>query len=322
VTHKKTLRQDREGIVASPQLGRMHGCQPEQITIIPSDDCDPLAAKMQPAVDHFHEHMRAEQNDNFAGVHWTSGDVAPGADAFPYYERHGGYSGFGFNDIIYDSEKGVHPTLYKPTVNWGMGRLITKGEVVDDSHHYTTGTSFFKGRRGHSLSGYGKDNKHIALLIAEGQRDLQQSKTASPERAAQLLEDASADFKAARNFKVTPPAAHAHAAARRQVAVAGATATGTRGTSRGRWSHAQIRVGQPSSARVGGGSRDVVDGGDGGRTGGVFMRAVDDISAEAADMRALDDSISMSDRTDLARLRSEMRGVKEALGSLDGLAHT
>jgi len=203
----KTLRQARGGATAALSLGRQHGCAPEQITIMPGDDCDdPLTAKMQPAIDKSREKLRKEVGDNFAGVHWTSGDGYD-KDAFPYYERHGGYSGFGFHDIVYN---GVHPTVYKPTIQWGMGRLVEPRKVLDSSHQSTTGTGLWKATRRaslkrsrphESLRDYKVDNKHIAMLIAQGNRAIALSHSASPARAVRLLRDATADFGAAKLFK-------------------------------------------------------------------------------------------------------------------------
>ena len=45
-----TLREQRNRVYASPHMGRAHGCKPEGITLVPGDDCDPLTAKMQPAL--------------------------------------------------------------------------------------------------------------------------------------------------------------------------------------------------------------------------------------------------------------------------------
>ena len=110
------------------------------------------------------------------GVHWTAGDVGYDKDAFPYYERHGGYSGFGFHDIV---KHDTHPTVYKPTIQWGMGRLVEPRRVLDSSHQSTTGTGLWKATRRaslkrsrplESLRDYEIDNQHIAGLIAQGNR--------------------------------------------------------------------------------------------------------------------------------------------------------
>ena len=67
MTQKKSLRQARDGDTAALSLGRQHGCAPEQIAIMPGDDCDPLTAKMQPAIDKSRAKLRKEVGDNFAG---------------------------------------------------------------------------------------------------------------------------------------------------------------------------------------------------------------------------------------------------------------
>lgn len=56
-----TLREKRNGVYASPHMGRMHGCKPEGIILVPGDDCDPLTAKMQPALARW-ESIRSARN--------------------------------------------------------------------------------------------------------------------------------------------------------------------------------------------------------------------------------------------------------------------
>jgi hypothetical protein len=295
-THKKTLREDRLGIVAEPQLGRAHGCKPEQITIMPTDDCDPLAEKMQPAIDAFDKRVQEEHGDNFAGVHWTSGDVGPDTDAFPYYEHHGGYSGFGFHDIIYDTHKGVHPTLYKPTVGY-------------EPHKYTMGTSFLKKRSDHSLKEYKSDDKQIAMLIAEGNHDLVRSRTASPSAAERMLRDATVDFKAARAYKnrMEPHASSQRTAAAPQQPSASRVA-------------AQKTLKHKLQSRSTKEVAAYVNGLQGDDAGGLLLNAVGAIDKEARQLRNVADSLQTSNNDRLERVSRETLDVKAALAALDTAA--
>ena len=289
-TQQKTLRQDREGVVAAPQLGRMHGCKPEQISVMPTDDCDPLAAKMQPAIDAFDKRVQAAHADNFAGVHWTSGDVTPETDALPYFEKHGGYSGFGFNDIVYDTYHGVHPTMYKPTVGW-------------EPHKFTMGTSHLKRKADHSLKEYQEDDKQIAMLIAEGNDDLVRSKTASPHRAVRLLRDATVDFKAAHAYKTrmeTAPRAQ-KSAARDQASSAAAQ-------------KALQAALEPSSSKE---EQAYVKGLKRDDTGGLLLNAVGAISSEARRLSNLADDLDAGNAHRMVRVSRETLDVKAALAALD-----
>jgi len=300
VTQKKSLRQDREGIVAEPQLGRMHGCKPEQITIMPQDDCDPLAAKMQPAIDKFKERVQQEHGDNFAGVHWTSGDVGPDTDAFPYYEHHGGYSGFGFHDIIYDTHNGVHPTMYKTTVGW-------------EPRKYTLGTSFLKKKTDHSLKEYKNDDKQIAMLIAEGNHDLVRSRTASPDEAVRLLRDATVDFKAAHAYKTR--LVSTSAAGKRSGAAASAPQAPAQ------WSReAQKTLAAALQPRTSKEVQAYVTGLQGNDSRGLLLNAVGAISKEARQLRDVADQLQTGNQGRMERVSRETLDVKAALAALDTAA--
>jgi len=298
-TQIKTLREDREGIVAEPQLGRMHGCKPEQITIMPTDDCDPLTAKMQPAIEKFDQRLQEEHGDNFAGVHWTSGDVGPDTDAFPYYEHHGGYSGFGFHDMIYDSEKGVHPTMYKATVGW-------------EPHKYTMGTSHMKGRRDHSLKEYTSDNQQVAMLIAQGNRDLVRSHTAAPSRAVKLLRDATVDFTAAHAYKtrMAAPAVASRGnvkdAAAQMPPVSAIAAQKTLASALQPRSHKEVQA--------------YLTGLQGDDSGGLLLNAVGAISKESRQLRDVADQLQTGNYARMARVSRETLDVKAALAALDTAA--
>ena len=299
----KTLREDRLGIVAEPQLGRTHGCAPEQIVIMPEDDCDPLAAKMQPAIDKFDKRVQEEHGDNFAGVHWTSGDVGPDTDAFPYFEHHGGYSGFGFHDIIYDTHEGVHPTLYKPTIGY-------------ERHKYTLGTSFMKQKTDHSLKEYKDDNKQMAMLIAEGNHDLIRSKTAAPSEAVRLLRDATTDFKAAHEYKNRLAAS----------AAAGTRSTGRAGTAavaappRAPSRAAQKQLARALQPRAGKEVQAYVNGLRGNDSGGLLLNAVGAISKEARQLRDVAEQLQMGNDARMERVGRETLDVKAALAALDTAA--
>jgi len=82
------------------------------------DDCDPLGAKMEPAIEAESQRLAEATADNLGGVHWTSGDVPYKYDAFPMREAHGGYSGL--SDISFPADA-VYPTVYKPTLGLGPG---------------------------------------------------------------------------------------------------------------------------------------------------------------------------------------------------------
>ena len=298
-TQKKTLRQDRLGIVAEPQLGRMHGCKPEQITIMPTDDCDPLTAKMQPAVTRFDQRVQAEHGDNFAGVHWTSGDVGPDTDAFPYYEHHGGYSGFGFHDTIFNSEKGVHPTMYKATVGW-------------EPHRYIMGTSHMEVKREHSLKEYKRDNQQVALLIAEGNHDLVRSKTSSPLRAVKLLRDATVDFKAAHAYKtrMAAPAASRGNMADLRARLSPASAFAAQKT--------LASALQPRSRRE---AQAYVKGLQGNDSGGSLLNAaVGAIAKESRQLRDVANELQSGNSDRMERVSRETLDVKAALAALDTAA--
>jgi hypothetical protein len=292
-TQKKSLRQDRQGIVAYQQLGRMHGCKPEQISVMPADDCDPLAAKMQPAIKAFHKRVQDAHADNFAGVHWTSGDVTPDTDALPYFEKHGGYSGFGFNDIIYDTYHGVHPTMYKPAIGW-------------EPHKFTLGTSHLKRKADHSLKEYQDDDRQIATLIAEGNHDLVRSKTASPARAVRLLRDATVDFKAAHAYKTrmaTPPTTGKHAA--HDAASSAAAQKALRAAL------------EPKSSKEEQAYVEGLEGHDAGDAGGLLLSAVGTISSEARKLRDMADNLQVGNDEGMARVSRETLDVKAALAALD-----
>lgn len=115
-----SLRQDRNGELAAENMGRAHGCYVQQVTGATAmlDDCDPLEAKMQPAIAAESQRLAAETEGNLGGVHWTSGDVPYQYDAFPMREAHGGYSGL--SDISFPADA-VYPTVYKPTLGLGPG---------------------------------------------------------------------------------------------------------------------------------------------------------------------------------------------------------
>jgi hypothetical protein len=294
---QKTLRQDRLGIVAEPQLGRAHGCAPEQIIIMPQDDCDPLAAKMQPAIDRFAKREQDEHGDNFAGVHWTSGDVGPDTDAFPYFEHHGGYSGFGFQDVIYDTKNGVHPTLYKPTVGY-------------ERHKYTMGTSFMKGKTDHSLKEYNDDNKQMAMLIAEGNTDLIRSKTAAPSEAVRLLRDATVDFKAAHEYK-TRLAAGADKRSKGHVRAAEAAPPSR---------EAQKMLAKALQPHTSKEVQAYVKGLRGNDDGGLLLNAVGAISREMRQLRDVAERLQTGNDDTMARVSRETLDVKAALAALDTAA--
>jgi hypothetical protein len=294
---QKTLRQDRQGIVAEPQLGRTHGCAPEQIIIMPQDDCDPLAAKMQPAIDRFAKREQDEHGDNFAGVHWTSGDVGPDTDAFPYFEHHGGYSGFGFQDVIYDSKNGVHPTLYKPTVGY-------------ERHKYTMGTSIMKGKTDHSLKEYNDDNKQMAMLIAEGNHDLIRSKTAAPSEAVRLLRDATVDFKAAHEYK-TRLAAGADKRSKGHVRAAEAAPLSR---------EAQKMLANALQPHTSKEVQAYVKGLRGNDDGGLLLNAVGAISREMRQLRDVAERLQTGNDDTMARVSRETLDVKAALAALDTAA--
>ena len=320
-THKKTIRQDRAGIVAEPTLGRAHGCKPEQITAFSlssgaQDDCDPLAAVMQPAIDDFNKRVQEEHGKPFAGVHWTVGDVGPDTDLFPYYERHGGYSGLGFHDIRYDTSKGVHPTLYKPTVGYERTK-------------YPLGTSFLKTTKkelegiflkklNKSLKKYKSVDTEMAKLVAEGNDDLVRSQTASPTNAVRLLRDATADFKAARAYKTklvpsasrqakevadgilnkeAPPAA---------LTLARQKALGAALTSQMHRSTAEEQA--------------YIDGLQGDDAGGLLLNTVGAISQEARQLGDVADSLASGSSDSLARVSTETLDVRAALAALDTAA--
>jgi len=115
-----SLRQDRDGVLAQERMGRPHGCYIRQVTgaTVMLDDCDPLEAKMQPAIEAESQRLAEATADNLGGVHWTSGDVPYQYDAFPMREAHGGYSGL--SDIAFPADA-VYPTVYKPTLGLGPG---------------------------------------------------------------------------------------------------------------------------------------------------------------------------------------------------------
>lgn len=302
-TQKKTLREDRLGIVAEPQLGRAHGCKPEQITIMPTDDCDPLAAKMQPAIDAFDKRVQEEHGDNFAGVHWTSGDVGPDTDAFPYFEHHGGYSGFGFHDVIYDTHKGVHPTLYKPTVGY-------------EPHKYTMGTSFLKKKSDHSLKEYQSDDKQIAMLIAEGNHDLVRSRTASPSAAERMLRDATVDFKAARAYKTRMEAPSAASSQRTAAASPQQRSASKIAAAIFDQKTLQHTLQSRSTKEV----AAYVNGLQGDDTGGLLLNAVGAIDKEARQLSDVANSLQTSNNDRLERVSRETLDVKAALAALDTAA--
>ena len=115
-----SLRHDRDGVLAQERMGRAHGCYIRQVTGATAmlDDCDPLGAKMEPAIEAESQRLAEATADNLGGVHWTSGDVPYKYDAFPMREAHGGYSGL--SDISFPADA-VYPTVYKPTLGLGPG---------------------------------------------------------------------------------------------------------------------------------------------------------------------------------------------------------
>lgn len=72
--------------IAAPQLGRRHGCKPEQIRIVPGDDCDPLYELMEPSVEKYWDRVKNEKYNTLWHVHWTAGDVPREDDVLTYKE--------------------------------------------------------------------------------------------------------------------------------------------------------------------------------------------------------------------------------------------
>eukprot|EP00960_Hanusia_phi_P069615 767135-Hanusia_phi.AAC.2 len=184
-TQIKTLAEDRLGVTAKPALGRAHGCRPEQIVLFPDDDCDPLTEKMKPGIAQWNKLVADQSSKTLGGVHWNSGDTHPSMDAFPLLERHGGYSGFGFQDVYYDSSHGVHPTLYKSQIGY------TK-------HPRVTGTRQIGSISKLRLQGVRSNLDH--RLIRQGKAELKEAQHVDAKEAIRLYKDATRRFQEAANL--------------------------------------------------------------------------------------------------------------------------
>ncbi|EKX40684.1 hypothetical protein GUITHDRAFT_154053 [Guillardia theta CCMP2712] len=181
-TQIKSEAEDRLGITAQPALGRAHGCRPEQIVVFPEDDCDPLTEKMKPGIQKWNALVAAQTSKTLGGVHWNSGDTHPSMDAFPLHERHGGYSGFGFQDVYYDSSKGVHPTLYRSQIGYSKHPRVMGTKQVGS-------VSQLKLQRVKADIGH--------QLIGQGKAELKAAQHVDTKEAIRLYKDATGRFREA-----------------------------------------------------------------------------------------------------------------------------
>jgi len=116
--HELSMTQDRRGEGADLNLGRYHGCESEQIVLYPRDDCDPLKAKMMPAILAHKYKVRKQTWKTKGGLHWGTDNVWWRTDMRGYKHPEVAIGGY------YIDEKTGHDA---ETDGWAHGKWIYDG---------------------------------------------------------------------------------------------------------------------------------------------------------------------------------------------------